>query len=190
MTTSDSPARGLPKSDAPPDGDEKGWLNRRTVAYFLGLLVLNFILASAFANGASRVEIPYNPTFLQQVGNGNVASIGAKESSIQGTFKRAVRYPASGKNADPTTRFRTEVPQFANTDGLDQLLRDKGVVIKAQPAGTPWWQTLLYSVGPALLFIGLWIWLIRRSGGMGGGMFSMGKAKPRQYEPMTERVSF
>src|SRR6185369_12623444 len=53
MTTSDSPARGLPKSEAPPDGDEKGWLNRRTVAYFLGLLALNYILASAFVNGAS-----------------------------------------------------------------------------------------------------------------------------------------
>ena len=190
LTTSDSAARDRPKGDAPPDGHEKGWLNRRTVAYFLGLLALNYILASAFVNGASRVEIPYNPTFLQQVGNGNVASIGAKESAIQGTFKRAVRYPASDKNANPTTRFKTEVPQFANTDSLDQLLRDHGVVVKAQPAGTPWWQTLLYSVGPALLFIGLWIWVIRRSGSMAGGMFSMGKAKPRQYEPTTERVSF
>ena len=190
MTTSDSAARDRPKGDAPPDGDEKGWLNRRTVAYFLGLLALNYILASAFVNGASRVEIPYNPTFLQQVSNGNVASIGAKESAVQGTFKRAVRYPASDKKANPTTRFKTEVPQFANTDSLDQLLRDHGVVVKAQPAGTPWWQTLLYSVGPALLFIGLWIWVIRRSGSMAGGMFSMGKAKPRQYEPTTERVSF
>lgn len=84
MTTSDSAARDRPKGDAPPDGDEKGWLNRRTVAYFLGLLALNYILASAFVNGASRVEIPYNPTFLQQVSNGNVASIGAKEKRSPG----------------------------------------------------------------------------------------------------------
>jgi hypothetical protein len=164
MTTSDSAERDFPKLDAPQEGDDKQWLNWRTVAFFFGLLALNYILASALVNSASRVEIPYNPTFLQQVGNGNVAPIGAKESAIQGTFKRAVRYPASDKNANPTTRFKTEVPEFANADRLDQLLRDNGVVVKAQPAGTPWWQTLLYSVGPALLFIGLWIWLIRRYG--------------------------
>jgi cell division protease FtsH len=190
MTTSDSAERDFPKKDAPPDGDEKGWLNWRTVGFFLALLALNYILASAFVTGASRVEIPYNPTFLQQVSNGNVASIGAKASAVQGTFKREVRYPASDKKANPTTRFKTEVPAFANTDSLDQLLRDKGVVVKAQSIGTPWWQTLLYSLGPALLFIGLWIWLIRRSGSGAGGMFSMGKAKPRQYEPTKEHVSF
>jgi ATP-dependent Zn protease len=37
---------------------------------------------------------------------------------------------------------------------------------------------------------GLWIWFMRRAGAAGGGMFSFGRAKPRQYEPTKERVSF
>jgi cell division protease FtsH len=160
----------------------------------LALLAVNYALASMlFGTSETRVEIPYNPTFLAQVGSGNVASINSKGSAIEGSFERAVRYPPTDENAKESTEFATELPAFADTDALDRLLRDNGVVVNAEPldSGTPWWLSLLVSFGPALLFVGLWIWLIRRSGGAGGGgIFSFGKAKPEQYEPTKERITF
>jgi cell division protease FtsH len=136
------------------------------------------------------VTIPYRPTFVEQVGEGNVETITAKGAAVEGTFEKAVRYPDA--EATATTNFATEVPEFADGAELDRLLRENGVEVVAKPATseTPWWLTALMYVGPTLLFFGLWIWFMRRAGTAGGGMFSFGRAKARQYEPSTERVTF
>jgi cell division protease FtsH len=183
--------------NTPDQGGEKpsGWnVGRRTLAFFLGLLVLNFLLTTAYygATAKPRVTIPYSPTFVGQVQAGNVATVTATQAVVQGTLKHAIRYPANDKNAVATTAFSTQIPDFANTGQLDQLLQQKGVVVTAKsPAATPWWETLLVGIGPTLLFFGLWIWLMRRYGSGGAaGMFSFGKAKARQYTPTKEKVSF
>ena len=44
--------------------------------------------------------------------------------------------------------------------------------------------SLIYTFGPMLLFVGVWIFLMRRmsGGGGSGGVFSVGKSKARMYE--------
>ena len=46
--------------------------------------------------------------------------------------------------------------------------------------------TFLYGFGPALLFIGFYVWMFRRmakqGGGMGGGIMGIGKSKARRYD--------
>ncbi len=44
--------------------------------------------------------------------------------------------------------------------------------------------SLIYTFGPMLLFVGVWIFLMRRmsGGGGGGGVFNVGKSKARMYE--------
>jgi cell division protease FtsH len=46
--------------------------------------------------------------------------------------------------------------------------------------------TLLFGFGPALLFIGFYVWMFRRmakqGGGMGGGIMGIGKSKARRYD--------
>ncbi len=168
-----------------------GW---RTVLFFLALVALNYTLAAIFfpTTEQPRVDIPYSPTFVAQVRAGNVATITVRGTVIQGTFKNAIRHPAKDTNATTTSQFSTQVPDFANTDSLDRMLQQNGVVVTAKPpAGPPLWQSLLVSFGPAILLIALWIWLMRRSAGAErGGMFSFGKAKPRRYQPTKERVTF
>jgi ATP-dependent Zn protease len=85
---------------------------------------------------------------------------------------------------------KLDVPEFANTAELDRLLQANGVEVTAKPATseTPWWLTALIYFGPTVLFFGLWVWLMRRAGAAGGGMFRFGRAKPQRYEPTTERV--
>ena len=76
-------------------------LDRRTVGAFLVVLVLNYIVVSLISSAAAkqRVEIPYQPTFLAQVREGNVSAISAKGTAIKGTFKEAVRYPPTCSRA-------------------------------------------------------------------------------------------
>jgi cell division protease FtsH len=176
------------------EGKEPRWnLGWRTLGFFLGLLALNYVMASVFyaATAKPRVAIPYSPTFITQVRTGNVDSITVRDTVIQGTFKHAIRYPTADAKAPKTNEFSTQVPAFANTNALDRLLQEEHVVVTAkQPLGTPWWETLLVGIGPTLLFFGLWIWLMRRSGGGGMGMFSFGQSKAKKYEPSKEKVAF
>ena len=112
----------------------------------------------------SRVRVPYSPLFLEQVKKGNVEEITSKGTDIQGTFEKDVTF----EDSKPTTRFRTEIPAFANTDELSQLLQENDVTVNAEPLdrGAPWWQTLLFGFGPTILFVVLLFWLFRRAGNM------------------------
>src|SRR5919198_728102 len=127
------------------------------------LLGVNWWTASRVTREAPRVRVPYSPVFLDQVRTGNVASITSKGSAVQGTFKQKVRYPPKGHDSRATTRFKTEIPTFANADALSKLLVQHDVVINAQPldTGVSWWESLLFGFGPTLLFLGLFLMLLR-----------------------------
>ena len=187
-----------PRTDGRGEGDERQTpsrfrLDRRTVGALLLALVLNYIVVSLISSAAAkpRVEIPYQPTFVAQVREGNVSAISAKGTAIEGTFKEAVRYPDA--EATATTDFKTEVPEFANTDELDRLLEANRVKVDAEPTAseTPLWLTLLIYVGPTLLFFAFFYWYMRKAAGGTGGMFtSFGRAKAKQYAPTKEKVTF
>src|SRR5262249_12917168 len=131
---------------------------------------------------------PYSPFFLTQVRNGHVVEITSKGTAIQGTFTEAQSYQGS----KATTRFKTEIPSFADTTQLAQLLQRKGVVVNAQPLdrGAPWWETPLVGSLPAVLFIGLLFFLMRRAGNAQNLLGSFGRSRARRYEPTGGRVTF
>jgi cell division protease FtsH len=101
--------------------------------------------------------------------------------------------PVSKRGAPPrdepktVTTFTTTLPSFVDP-GLEAFLINHGVEISAKPiqeGGSPW-ATLLFAFGPALLFIGFYVWLFRRAaqqgGGMGGGLMGIGRSRARRYD--------
>ena len=140
---------GAPTDTGDDSARRRPRITSRDAVALLVLLGLNWLVVMSFSGSASRVTIPYQPTFLTQLRQGNVASVTAQESGIDGTLKRAIRYPRNDEDATATTKFSTRVPDFADTKALDVLLQQKGVVVKAKaPAGTPWWETLLAAILP------------------------------------------
>jgi cell division protease FtsH len=174
-------------SPTPPPGPRFG-LSPRWIVFFLVLLALNLFISSRAMGPESRVRVPYSPFFLQQVKTRNVEEITSKGTDIQGTFKKDVTF----EDSKPTTRFRTEIPAFANTDELSQLLQENDVTVNAEPleTGAPWWQTLLFGFGPTILFVVLLFWLFRRAGNVQNALGSFGRSRARRYEPSGDRVTF
>ena len=175
------------------DGQPQGAPPRRRLpwrwlAFFLALLVINYWVGSRAMQAQSRVRVPYSPFFLEQVKAGAVAGITSKGTAIQGTFA----HPESYGDSKPTTKFKTEIPAFANTDELSALLQSKGVVVNAQPLdkGGSWWANLLLGFGPTILFVGLLFWLMRRAGGVQSALGAFGRASARRYQPTGDRVTF
>src|SRR5947209_19298384 len=129
-----TPARGSPGRDRPSTpgwritgpggrtptgagGGAGGSPNPRTgrwlvIALVLGLLALNLWISYEAQQPASRVRIPYSPTFINEVNGHNVADISSTGSSIQGTFRSEVKYPSNSTTAKPTKLFSTQIPSF------------------------------------------------------------------------------
>ena len=178
-----------PPTSTPNEPRRPGFqLSPRWIAFFIALLAINVFVSSRAMEPQSRVRVPYSPFFLQQVKAGNVGEITSKGTDIQGTFTKELTY----QDSKPTTRFRTEIPAFANTDELSQLLQENDVTINAQPldTGAPLWRTLLFGFGPTILFVVLLFWLFRRAGNVQNALGAFGRSRARRYEPSGDKVTF
>src|SRR5215475_657695 len=130
-----------PRGSSPQQKPPRFRPSRTWIIFFLALLALNFYFGTRATQPASRVRIPYSPFFVDQVRAGHVKQITSKGTDIQGLFTQKIKY----QDSKPTTRFRTEVPVFANKNALSKLLAENDVTVNAKPldTGVPWWENLL-----------------------------------------------
>jgi cell division protease FtsH len=166
------------------------WSGRRFVAILLALFLVNWVLVAVFAPAEKRIKIPYNPTFIAQVQAGNVSEISAKAETVQGKFKKEVKY-----KGDEAKQFETEIPTFANDNQLSNLLTEKDVVINAEsPSSRSLLETILFSFGPTILLVALFVFLMRRAagGGAGGGgvLGQFGRSRAKRVEAESQTVTF
>ena len=166
----------------------------RTIAMVLALLVLNYAIVAAFNRPEPSVRVPYTPTFLDQVEAGNVARISTEGTTVDGEFKKPVKYPTDSKR-EATKNFETEIPTFADNQALSKTLADNDVEISAEPInqGGGVLANLLFAFGPFLLIIGLFVYLGRRAARQGGGLNPLGgfgRSRARRAEASEQRVSF
>jgi cell division protease FtsH len=179
--------RGRPAK--PPSGPNIRWI---AVILVIGLIALNFWISSQALSPSPRVRIPYSPTFLTQANDNNIQSISSTGASIDGTFKKQVKYPSDGHSY---TYFSTQIPSFANDQELFATLQKNNVTINAQPTNTgpSFLTSLIFGFGPTLLFLLLLVWVFRRAasaGGGAGGLMSFGRSRARRVEAQDQRVTF
>jgi len=173
----------------PPSGPNIRWL---AVIAVIALIALNFWISSQALSPSPRVRIPYSPTFLTQAEDNNIQSISSTGASIDGTFKKQVKYPSDGNSYK---YFSTQIPSFASNEQLFALLQKNNVEINAQPTnqGPSFLTSLIFGFGPTLLFLLLLVWVFRRAaagGGGAGGLMSFGRSRARRVEAQDQRVTF
>jgi cell division protease FtsH len=140
---------------------------------FIWILIIGFmILAFNVFSGSERdagVRTPIN-TVLELVKEGKLKEVKIKDNTLVGITTEG-------------QKIETGLPP--GTDIVSQLI-EKGVRVgvEVQEHGG-WWLTFLVSWLPILLFIGIWIYMMRQvSGGGGGGTrgaFSFGKSRAKVY---------
>ena len=160
----------------------------------LALMVVIYVIVINLINTANqpqRVQISYT-TFVEQVDKGNVASITSQGRQINGAAKKPVADMSNG--SEKSKEFSTVVPQFAGGD-LESLLQKHHVSVTAQSSNqSSIFTTLLFTFGPIVLLIIVFVWLYRRQmgamGGGAGGVFGFGQSKARLYDAQRPDTTF
>ncbi len=168
-------------------------MNWLYVIILFGLMVL-FMTGGGDALGGSAAKKATYTEFKEYVEKGYVLSVVANKT--ESTIKLYINpknirdvYKTSAKNVGPSPYVEV---QFGSVEELDKYLDS---MVKTHKIHSYTYEnqkdndfiSLLVSVAPILLFFLFIMWMSGRmgtglGGGMGGGIFSVGKSKARMYE--------
>jgi cell division protease FtsH len=147
--------------------------------YFILALLGIVLLRDLWVESHSVESIAYSE-FEQLLNEGQIEDVVVGSEMARGTF----REPHNGN-----TRF---VTRLVDPDIAKQL-GEHGITYTGAVENT-WFSTLLAWIAPALLFLGVWLLVIRRmaggAGGFGGGLMSIGKSKAKIYVETEIKVTF
>ena len=85
--------------------------------------------------------------------------------------------------------YTTQIP-FEDPELVSRLI-DSGIAVRASRASQPSiFTSILLSLAPTILLIGVWIYFIRRMQGVGSNVFSFGKSRAKLNPEDAEKVTF
>lgn len=147
---------------------------KNVLFYLLIIMVIIWMFDFYNEKGAKPAEISYT-SFMQHVQSEEIKQVKIVDNVISGKLK-------DGKD------FTTVAP---NDSKLVEKLEAKNVDIKAElPPQPPWWMSILSSLLPMLIIVGLWFMLMNQGGAGGGKVMSFGKSRARRYDEDKMKITF
>lgn len=144
-----------------------------SIAYAILTLLLLLSLQNYFAKQVDNV--PYSQ-FRHWVKNGEVINCTFSGEFIHGKVQ-------IGGDQHSFRTAAIDDPDLLN------LLEEHQVNYDRQPDNN-WFTQLLSWILPALIFVGIWMFMARRMGGGSGGLMSIGKSKAKVYMEKGTGISF
>ncbi|WP_090539234.1 ATP-dependent zinc metalloprotease FtsH [Nitrosomonas sp. Nm132] len=146
--------------------------------WYIVIAILAMMFLQNLYTQYTRIEpIPYS-RFQVLLEQGKVAEVAITENQIYGKLKET--------GAD-------EIKEFVTTrvePGLAEIL-DKYEVTYTGIIKSTWLRDLLSWIVPMLVFVGIWLFIIRRmGGGMSSGLMSIGKSRAKVYVEKETTVTF
>ncbi len=148
----------------------------KNVALYVLLIVIAVSLFNSFVQTPENKSWITYSDFMQQVTEDKVQSVVLTNSFVQGVLKDG-------------TKFESYIPD--NDTTVLPALNQHKVTVTAQPPEQPsWWMSLLSSILPILILVGVWFWIMDKAQGGGGRVMNFGKSRARMTEEGQVDVTF
>ena len=175
-------------NNSPPSGGKKPqskWAQRSKQLSFWVLIILIPVLFLQLQSGKGEQAPEINYTqYDQELQRDNLAKVTIQSGrAITGEFKQKIAV-----NGREVRKFTTKLP-IADSEDEVKRLRDKNVQIQAAEQ-RPGLGTYFLNFFPYLLFIGVWIFLLKQMQAGGAKAFSFGKSKAKLLSGDTPKVTF
>jgi cell division protease FtsH len=148
--------------------------------WFIALAILGVLLLHNFVVQWQQVEpMPYSE-FLNELKNHNVKEIAVYTDHIEGSLVQPL---ADGRSRFSTTRVEIDLARDLAQYGV----RFSGVI------QSTFLRDVLSWVLPSLIFIGIWMFAMRKigeRGGLGEGLMAIGKSKAKVFVETDIQVTF
>src|SRR5271168_1740747 len=146
--------------------------------YVIAAVLLMLFIQSLYLESKKLTPIPYSQ-FEQLLDQDKVKEVWISQNQIQGTLKEAL--PKGTKDFVTT---RVQPPELAEN------LTKHGVTYSGV-IESHWIADLLSWILPAVFFVGIWMFAIRRMGQGGlGGLMTIGKSRAKIYVEKETKVTF
>ncbi|MBR0376516.1 MAG: ATP-dependent metallopeptidase FtsH/Yme1/Tma family protein, partial [Firmicutes bacterium] len=145
-------------------------------------LLLVLIVLSAYTWGSNKEDVrslTYSD-FCQMVEEGQI-----REVSISADYE-AGRYTVNGTTVGGEA-FRTIL--FPDPD-IAAYLTENNVKISYDAVTTSWWVSMLATLIPMLLIVGLFVFLMQQGQGGGGKVMQFGKSRAKLQTDSRKKVTF
>ena len=147
-------------------------------AFIVICLVLLFSVVSKSTMGTKAQDITFSD-FQEKVKLGQVNDVAIQGMEVQGHFKGDGKEPAA---------FHATIPQnYPNI--YDQLNAANVHVLVKNEANNLFWPILL-QVGPLVLILGIWFFIMRQMQSGGNKAMSFGKSRARLLSMQQKKVTF
>lgn len=147
---------------------------KNVLFYLLIIMVIIWMFDFYGEKNSKPADISYT-SFMQHVQQDEIKQVTIVDNVISGKLK-------DGKE------FSTVAP---NDSKLVEKLEAKKVDIKAElPPQPPWWMSILSSILPMLIIVGLWFMLMNQGGAGGGKVMNFGKSRARRYDEEKLKITF
>lgn len=148
---------------------------KNMLLYLLIIVAAVTVIDSFSGSNTAKSEMSYT-SFLQQVSQKKVESVTITDNhAIVGKIKNG-------------PDFTTYAPTDANL--IPQLVQN-GVEVTAKPPEQPaWWMSMLTSILPIILLIGVWFFIMQQTQGGGGRVMNFGKSRAKMQGEGKVNVTF
>ena len=153
-------------------------LKNSTIFILIVLVVLSFY---TWGNQPDPVTHLNYSEFQAQVQAGNISEVTISNEAEAG------RYVISGTLVSDGSRFEAIV--FPDMD-LGPYLTELGIAVNYDALTTSWWSSLLMTVIPMLLIVGLFAFLMQQGQGGGGKVMQFGKSRAKLQTDGRQKVTF
>jgi cell division protease FtsH len=159
----------------------------KTIVIWLVVIAAVVIGYKIFDTASRHSQELEQSTFYTAVEEGDVQEVTITGDSVGYEIQGKLASSRPGVSGQPIKNFTTYI---VKDEDLLKMLREKGVVVKAEKPQDSSFLALLLTWSPMLLFLGVWIFFMRQMQSGGNRALSFGKSRAKLTSTQGRKVTF
>jgi len=159
----------------------------KTIVIWLVVIAVLILGYQIFNAGTTQRTEPDQSEFYTLVEAGEIKSIKISGDGVGYDIQGEYKVPRTGPSGRDIRTFKTYV---VADEALLATLREKGVIVTAEPPQDGSFFSLMIMWAPLLLFLGVWVFFMRQMQSGGNKALSFGKSRAKLTSSQGKKITF
>ena len=176
---------GTPVPSGPGKNQKSGWPLGHRIAFIILLTILGiFLWKQMNPDGSSHGKISYSE-FVKLLNDNKIVKVKIRDSTLFAELSEQMNL-GDQPGGRSFNRITVNIGNYDHT--FVQGMVDRGIELSIEPERT--WVNMLISTLPWIVFLGIWLFILRQMQGGPKGVFTFGKSKAKLMADSQQKVTF